>query len=76
MRLLLLLATVCSALQFRDDGTFRPPVAVTGDGAPSGFGMASMRERASTLGGTFDLAIEAGTEVRVDVPLDGDPQVR
>ncbi|MAQ94269.1 MAG: hypothetical protein CMM84_12170 [Rhodothermaceae bacterium] len=63
-------------LSVRDDGAFRPPVTVLGDGAPSGFGMASMRERASTLGGTFDLAIEAGTEVRVDVPLDGDPQVR
>ena len=56
-------------LAVRDDGAFRPPV--TGDGAPSGFGMASMKERAAALGGSFDLSIEAGTEVRVDVPLDG-----
>lgn len=57
------------ALSVRDDGAFRPPVAVIADGAPSGFGMASMRERTAALGGTFDLSAEAGTEVRIDVPL-------
>ena len=59
------------ALSVRDDGTFRPPITVTGDGAPSGFGMASMKERAAALGGSFALATEAGTEVAVEVPLGG-----
>ena len=63
-------------LSVRDDGAFRPPVTVLGAGAPSGFGMASMRARASALGGTLEIVTEAGTEVAVDVPLDGDAQVR
>ncbi len=51
-------------------------LTVLGAGAPSGFGMASMRARASALGGTLEIVTEAGTEVAVDVPLDGDAQVR
>jgi len=56
-------------LRVEDDGAFRPPVAVPGDGAPSGFGMRTMRERAEGLGGTLDVATEAGTAVEVSVPL-------
>ncbi len=58
-------------LRVEDDGTFRPPVA--GDGAPSGFGMRTMRERAEGLGGTFDVETGAGTAVDVVVPLERAP---
>ncbi|PAP76914.1 sensor histidine kinase [Rubrivirga marina] len=57
-------------LVIEDDGTFVEPAG--GDGL-SGFGLGSMRTRAERLGGTFDLATEAGTRVRVRVPLDARP---
>ncbi|PAP76790.1 sensor histidine kinase [Rubrivirga marina] len=56
-----------------DDGTFRTPVPVAGDGAPSGFGMSTMRDRAAGLGGSLDLDTEAGTTVTASVPLDPEP---
>ena len=58
-----------ATVEVADDGTFRPPVPVTGDGAPSGFGMSTMRDRAAGLGGSLDVATEAGTTVRASVPL-------
>ena len=56
-------------LRVADDGTFRPPVPVSGDGAPSGFGMRTMRERAEALGGTLDVSTSDGTVVEAAVPL-------
>ena len=52
-----------------DDGAFRPAVRVSGDGAPSGFGMSTMRDRAASLGGSLDLTTEAGTTVTASIPL-------
>lgn len=54
-------------LRVEDDGAHRPPVAA--DGAPSGFGMRTMRDRAEALGGSLDVATEGGTTVEVRVPL-------
>ncbi|MEM1054306.1 MAG: two-component regulator propeller domain-containing protein [Bacteroidota bacterium] len=51
-----------------DDGTFHAGEG-SGDGA-SGFGMGSMQARAEALGGTFSLATENGTTVRVSVPAE------
>ena len=53
-------------LEVADDGAFRPPAA-GGDGAPSGFGMHSMRERARALGADLEVATDGGTTVRVEV---------
>jgi signal transduction histidine kinase len=58
-----------AVVEVTDDGTFRPPVPVAGDCAPSGFGMTTMRDRAVGLGGSLDVATEAGTTVRASVPL-------
>ncbi len=58
-------------LRVEDDGAFRPPVPVSGDGAPSGFGMRTMRERAEGLGGSLDVDTARGVTVEASVPLDG-----
>jgi signal transduction histidine kinase len=54
-------------LEVADDGRGLPP-----DG-PAGVGLTSMRERASELGGSFELAGRpgGGTVVRVELPLPG-----
>jgi len=74
--------TVCVAatngairLRVEDDGTFRPPVAGDGlprpaGGAPSGFGLRTMRERAEALGGTLAVETAPGTAVEVTATLD------
>lgn len=51
----------------RDDGAF---AGASGDGAlgASGFGLRSMRDRASSLGAEFDLDTADGTAVRLRVP--------
>jgi signal transduction histidine kinase len=53
----------------RDDGAF---AGSSGDGAlgASGFGVRSMRERASALGADFVLETDGGTAVRLRVPDD------
>jgi signal transduction histidine kinase len=53
-------------LQVKDDGKGFDPV----DGPASGFGLRSMRERATALGGEFLLASSPGqgTEIRVELP--------
>ncbi|OZC02068.1 sensor histidine kinase [Rubricoccus marinus] len=60
-------------VEIRDDGTFRAPgEEASGDGAAaevSGFGMGSMRARTEAIGGRFDVETEAGTVVRVSVPV-------
>lgn len=53
----------------RDDGAFRPTVTAPGDGAPSGFGLETMKERAASLGGTLVLDTGRGTTVDASVPL-------
>lgn len=70
--------TICVAatdatvrLLVSDDGAFRPPVA--GDGAPSGFGMRTMRERAEAMGGALVVETALGTAVEVTAPLDAPP---
>ena len=60
-----------AAVVVRDDGVFRPPVTVAGDGAPSGFGMRTMRERAAALDGSLDVDTREGTVVQVRAPLVG-----
>ena len=62
-----------ATLVVTDDGAFRPPVSVVGDGAPSGFGMSTMRERAVSLGGSVSVETDAGTTVRASVPLGPEP---
>ena len=59
-----------TVLEVEDDGTFRPPVSVSGDGAPSGFGMHTMRERAEALGSRLDVVTTDGTRIRVEVRAD------
>ncbi len=65
-------------LEVADDGTGFDPAAAgggagpgPGTGAPTGFGLAGMRERAELLGGRLELASspERGTTVRLTVPL-------
>jgi signal transduction histidine kinase/ligand-binding sensor domain-containing protein len=58
-------------VEVRDDGLFRPPGSVEGDGAgPSGFGIDSMRARSLALGARFEIETDAGTTVRVTVPAE------
>lgn len=57
------------AVEVHDDGTFRPSEKGSGDGA-SGFGLGSMQARAEALGGSFHLGTEAGTTVRVTIPVE------
>ena len=52
-------------LAVSDDGAFRPPVA--SEGAPSGFGMRTMRDRTEALGGRLTVETNAGTTVRAVV---------
>jgi signal transduction histidine kinase len=58
-------------LEIGDDGVGFDPERVP-RGTASAFGLASMRERAEVLGGTFrvDSAPGAGTRITVRVPLD------
>jgi len=62
-----------ATLVVRDDGAGFDPDAVTG----SALGILGMRERAELLGGRFALesAPGPGTEVRVELPLDGATEV-
>jgi len=57
-------------LSVRDDGRGMPRRS------PEGGGMRGMRERAGLLGGRLRIASapDAGTEVQLDVPIDGDGQ--
>ena len=70
-------------VEVADDGTFREADAAGRLGA-GGYGMASMQTRAEELGGTFEVATDRGTTVRVTIPLaaarlpsegDGSPMV-
>lgn len=61
-------------LAVTDDGTFRPPVDGASVGAPSGFGMRTMRSRAEAMGGTLAVETDGGTTVRVVVPQSGPSQ--
>ncbi|MGB3543589.1 sensor histidine kinase [Rubrivirga sp.] len=54
-------------LEVTDDGAFQRQTPVSGDGAPSGFGMHTMRERAEALGADLEVATESGTAIRVEV---------
>jgi two-component system, NarL family, sensor kinase len=74
-------------LEVADDGTGFDPAAVSaggaiaaggeamGAGAPTGFGLAGMRERAELLGGKLELSSspKRGTTVRLTVPLNPPP---
>lgn len=59
------------ALDIADDGTGFEPSELGGEVRGEGHGIAIMRDRAATLGGTFDLVAtpETGTIVTVTVPL-------
>ncbi len=60
------LAAVPGALELtvEDDGVGFPP-----ERADGGIGVLGMRERVRALGGTFEIASDGGTHVRVRLPL-------
>jgi two-component system NarL family sensor kinase len=64
-------------LEVADDGTGFDPATAREEvaAAPTGFGLAGMRERAELLGGKLELASspERGTTVRLTVPLSPPP---
>jgi signal transduction histidine kinase len=68
------------ALDVHDDGggvrDMRPDARGTRQPPPLGVGIQGMRERIMQLGGTFDIifSLDAGTTVRVRVPLAGDAE--